>query len=84
MTKKVLIISLIILPLFILAGLAFYFLNQIKTRIIPSAGEKKEETLAEKQIKELDELRQKANDQPLSQKQIQKQLEELDRLRLSQ
>ncbi|MEK9135318.1 MAG: hypothetical protein AAB451_03435 [Patescibacteria group bacterium] len=77
--KKVLIISLIVLPVFILAGLAVYFLNQKQT-VIPSAGEK-QEILAEKQLKELEALRQKTNIQPLTEEQKKSQQRELESLR---
>ncbi len=79
MNKKALIISLIVLPLFILAGLAVYFLSQ-KQAGIPSAGEK-EEALVEKQLKELEALRQEANAQLLTEEQKASQLSDLEALR---
>ncbi len=80
LNKKALIISLISLILFILAGLAVYFLNQ-KQAAIPSAGEKKEETLAEKQVKELEELRNQAGVPSLTEEQKVSQLSDLEVLR---
>lgn len=89
-SKKYLIISVIILG----AVLIFYFSNQKQKAQTTVRSQR--EILAEKQLKEIDDLRQKSGDQPLSQQQIQKsaqngrgsldeiewQLEELDRLRL--
>ncbi len=80
LNKKVLVISLIVLPLFILAVFSAILLQKQKAQT-PVKSPK--EILIEKQLKELDELRQEVNGQPLSQKQIQKQLEELNKLHLS-
>ena len=57
LNKKILIISLVVLPIFVLAGLAIYLFNQKQAGITPSAGEK-EETLAEKQLKELEKSKE--------------------------
>ena len=107
LNPKIIIISLIVLPLFILAGPAVYFLNQKQLKIIsPKAEESEQEKIISRQLKEIDELRQRINSQsltekekkaqskdlqvlsqqsgikPLSQAEIQRQLEELDKLRL--
>jgi|SRR3989344_2241832 len=81
LNKKAFIISLVGLPLLILAGLAVYFFNQKQMEITPSAEEKKQETLVEKQLKELEELRNEAGLQPLTEEQKQAQLKDLEALR---
>ncbi|MEK9135322.1 MAG: hypothetical protein AAB451_03455 [Patescibacteria group bacterium] len=79
LNKKTLITSLIVLPLFVLAGLGFYFLNQeqIETGIIPSEKEK----ITNQQLKELDELKQRADNQPLTAEQKKVQVKDLEILR---
>ena len=49
---------------------------------VPSEGIMEEETIVERQLRELEELRKET--QPLSEGEIQKQLEELEKLRQSQ
>lgn len=78
-TKKLFIIFLVV-PFFILAVFIIYLFIR-KQAITPSIEENKEETLAEKQLKELEELRQRANIQPLTEEQKQAQIKELEALR---
>jgi len=64
-----------------LAGLAVYFIFQ---KPKPAAGPEaspKEEILVEKQLSELEELRNEAGIQPLTQEQIRAQQKELEFLR---
>lgn len=72
-SKKRFLIIIIILVL-VLTGLVVY-LKFKKPR------ELTKEEIIQKQIQELDRLRQQANTPPLSQDDIKKQLEELDKLR---
>jgi|SRR3989344_8655856 len=78
LNKRIFIIFLAGL-LSISAGLVFYFFNQKRVGIAPP-GEKAE-TLAEKQLKELEELRNKAGIQSLTEEQILAQQKELEALR---
>lgn len=75
------------LPIFVIIGLLclvalIYFLTKppTKPREIPSE-QPKEKTLEEKQLEELDALRQYFGTEPFTEKEIQKQLEELEKLR---
>jgi ABC-type lipoprotein release transport system permease subunit len=76
--KKPFLFIAISVILLIVSGLAVYFLKQKQAGIIPSAEEKKQETLAEKQLKELEELRNKASVQPLTEEQMLAQQKELE------
>ena len=81
-SKKIKIILMTAVAVFIL-GISVYFIFQfLKQGKIPEP--QKEQTLVEKQLKELDELRAQAGSHPLSNEEIQKQLEELDEFRKPQ
>lgn len=82
--KLRILVVIVVVILIMAGGTVYYFSLQKQKSTAPAEQGGKEETLAEKQIKELGELRQKSGDQPLSQEQIQKQLEELEKLRLAQ
>ena len=80
--KKILIISAITIAVLLISGLVYYFLNKKK-------GESPlfspyQDTLRDKQIREMDELRQKMGLKELSEQEIQQQAQEMDKLRQKQ
>jgi len=82
LSKKMIIFSAILLAVFSLAiGFTVYlFFQKSKPAAGPEASPK-QETLAEKQLRELEELRNKAGIQPLTEEQKQAQQKELEALR---
>jgi|SRR3989344_1028172 len=74
----------ILVPLIIFAVVAVaYFLFSRNKENPPETGNK-EETLIEKQLRELDALREQAASKPLTQEEIKEQTNELDSLREKQ
>lgn len=75
-----LIVALVVVLILLIT--IIYFSVKIKTeKETPLIPVQKEETLIEKQTRELEELRKQANAQPLTEEQIQEQTEELNALR---
>lgn len=79
--KRYLYIIILIIVILVIVGLISYYAIK-KEAEKPQVTE--EETIIEKQLRELTELREKANSQPLTEKEIKKQLEELNKLRQTQ
>ena len=76
----------ILLPLlivFVVAGALFYFLfiKKPEEQIPETGGMSEQELLNQKQLQEIDQIRQKEAGQPISQETPDKQTEELDILR---